>query len=85
MNTIVPCQSQNYPRHTGFVNKPVVNYAQMMIVFTTRFVSKQQLPHLLIKAMNYIVDNDVECAEYHRLLPGERRVWLRTWLHKQFP
>jgi hypothetical protein len=41
----------------------------MKAIFTSRFVSKQQLygPHLLIKALKFIADNKDVCAAvgYH--------------------
>jgi hypothetical protein len=66
------------------VNKPIVNYAHIKIIFTPRFVIKKQLyePQLLIKALDYISSNKVEVAEYDTMLPGERRVILRTLLCK---
>jgi hypothetical protein len=41
----------------------------MKKIFTPRFVTKEQLcqPHLLIKALNFIADNKVGCAEYSGL------------------
>ena len=68
------------------MNIPITNYAQMKTIFTPRFVCKEQLyqPHLLIRALNFIVDNKAEYAEYRELQPHERRTWLKTWLRKQF-
>jgi hypothetical protein len=78
---------QFYPKHVGFVNKPIVKYAQMKIVFTTRHVRKQQLyqPHLLIKVLNYIVESKDKCAKNGMILPGERRARLTIWLRTKFP
>jgi hypothetical protein len=47
----------------------------MRIVLTPRLVRHTQLYDLdlLIKSLNYIVDNKVEVSEYDRFLPGERR------------
>jgi hypothetical protein len=57
------------------MNKPIVNYAQMNIVFMPGLIFKKQFfePHFLIKTLNYIVEHKIECAEYARPLPGERR------------
>jgi hypothetical protein len=40
---------------------------------------------LQVRAIDFIVDNEEEYAEYRKLQPPERMSWLRTWLRKQFP
>ena len=54
-----------HPRHLEYVNNPITNYAQMKTIFTPGFVRKEQLyqPHLVVKALNFIVENKEEYAE----------------------
>jgi hypothetical protein len=65
---------QRYPSHREYVNTPIVNYAQMMTIFTPRFVCKVQLyqPNLLVRAINSIADNEEKYAEYRQLQSSER-------------
>ncbi|KAK1604817.1 hypothetical protein QYE76_028490 [Lolium multiflorum] len=76
-----------YPKHRQYVGTPITNYAQMKTIFTPRFVCKAQLfqPNLLVRAIDFIADNEAEYAVYRKLQPPERRSWLRTWLRNQFP
>ncbi|KAK1618337.1 hypothetical protein QYE76_023854 [Lolium multiflorum] len=84
---IVPCGLQRYPKHRQYVGTPITNYAQIKTIFTPRFVCKTQLlqPNLLVRAIDFIADNEAEYAEYRKLQPPERRSWLRTRLRNQFP
>ncbi|KAK1680402.1 hypothetical protein QYE76_041250 [Lolium multiflorum] len=78
---------QRYPRHRPYVGTPITNYAQMKTIFTPRFVYRSQLfqPNLLVRAIDFIADNEEQYAEYRKLHPSEERTWLRTWLRTQFP
>ncbi|KAK1680198.1 hypothetical protein QYE76_041046 [Lolium multiflorum] len=66
---------------------PITNNGQMKTIFTPWFVCKAQLfqPNLLVRAIDFIADNEAEYAVYRKLQPPERRRWLRTWLRNQFP
>jgi hypothetical protein len=57
---------QNNPKHHEFLNNSIVNYTQLKTTFTPIFFTEEQLYqlHLLFKALNFIADNKVECAEY---------------------
>ncbi|KAK1646269.1 hypothetical protein QYE76_064074 [Lolium multiflorum] len=81
------CRRQRYPKHRQYVGTKITNYAQIKTIFTPRFVCKAHLfqPNLLVRAIEFIVDNEAEYAVYRKLQPPERRSWLRTWLRNQFP
>ncbi|KAK1630951.1 hypothetical protein QYE76_005266 [Lolium multiflorum] len=55
-----------YPKHRQYVGTPITNYAQMKMIFTPRFVCKAQLfqPNLLVRALDFIADNEAEYAVY---------------------
>ncbi|KAK1604474.1 hypothetical protein QYE76_028147 [Lolium multiflorum] len=71
---------QRNPRHRQYVGTSITNYAQMKTISTLRFVSRAQLfqPKLLVRAIDFIADNEEQYAEYRKLQPPERRRWLRT-------
>jgi hypothetical protein len=68
------CELQKNPKHLEFLNVPIVNYAEMKTIFSPGLFGKDQLyqPHLLIKAINFIADNQDECAKYRGLQSWER-------------
>jgi hypothetical protein len=49
-----------------FLNKPILNYAQMKEIFMPSLFNKHQLyeSRSLIKALNFIASNKDECAKY---------------------
>ncbi|KAK1611116.1 hypothetical protein QYE76_034789 [Lolium multiflorum] len=72
---IVPTGLRRYPRHRQYVGILIMNYAQMKTVFTPRFVCRARLflPNLLVRAIDFIVENKEEYAEYRKLQLAERR------------
>jgi hypothetical protein len=83
--TVPTCELEKNPEHLEFLNVPIVKYAQTKTIFSPRLFYKDQLyqPHLLIKAINFIANNEGECAEYWGLQPWERRTQLKTWVRRQ--
>jgi hypothetical protein len=54
---------QKNPKNLEFLNVPIMNYAQMKTIFVLRSFCKDQWyqEHFLIKAINFIADNEGEC------------------------
>ena len=57
------------------INKPIVNFAQMKMIFTPQYFGERQLydPRLMIEAIDLLVDNKEERDAYAKMGSTQRR------------
>jgi hypothetical protein len=69
------------------LNKPIVNYRQMKHIFDQPPLmnwKKVYSTSNLIAAIEHLVDNKADGTTFARMIPTDRKIWLRTWLRKHY-
>jgi hypothetical protein len=67
------------------MNKPIINYCQMKLIFDRPAVvnwKKVYSTSNLIPMIDHLADIKADGTTFARMTPANRKIWLRTWLCK---
>ena len=75
-----------YSKNDKLLNKTIINYAQMKMIFLRVDVDIRNLlnPVLLIQAINHLADNKTEMGKYAGMIDANKRTWLRGYLRMYY-
>jgi hypothetical protein len=66
------------------MNKPIINYRQIKHIFDqpAHELEEGVLYSNLIAAIDHLADNKIDGTTFARMTLADRKIWLRTRLHK---
>jgi hypothetical protein len=75
---------QTYSRDGDLINKPIVNYAHMKMIYIERVPQAPISPTAIHRALSHLMEHKAHATRYLAMSPECRMSWFTSFLKKYY-